>query len=93
MNVPKISGLVYISEFSNPHVNGGQPLPLYDFAPRTDGKPDINTLEGWDRMRHDFAARDLRKQLSREPDEVEIQAEMKRNAAEARHLVEQCKEV
>lgn len=32
---------------SNPGVNHGQPLPVYENAPRTDGKPSINTPEGW----------------------------------------------
>jgi hypothetical protein len=91
MNAPIINGLTFIGEYSNPHVNAGQPLPLYDFAPRADGKPDINTVEGWNRMCHDFAARSLRKQSGREPDEAEIQAELERNTAEARNIIKQCR--
>ena len=90
MKVPKIRGLVYTGEFNDPRVNGGQPLPLYEPAPRTDGRPDINTVEGWNRMRHGFAARALRKCLGREPDESEIQAEMDRNAEKAQNIIEQC---
>lgn len=90
MKAPKIRGLAYAGEYSNPHVNGGKPLPLYEFAPRPDGLPDINTIEGWNRMRHDFAERRLRKHTSREPAEAEIKAEMERNAIEAQRMIEQC---
>ena len=90
MNAPRIDELIYIGQFSNPNVNNGCPLPLYESAPRADGRPDINTVEGWNRMRHDFAARALHRRLGREPGEAEIQTEMKRNATEARNMIEMC---
>lgn len=31
----------------HPNVNNGKPVPVFSPKPRTDGKPSINTLEGW----------------------------------------------
>lgn len=42
--------LVFVGYVTNQKVNGGAPVPLYDSKPRTDGKPSINTLEGWNRL-------------------------------------------
>ncbi len=44
---PIFPGAVFVGMVSNPGVNHGQPLPVYENAPRTDGKPSINTPEGW----------------------------------------------
>lgn len=48
-------GLRYICEYSHPRVNHGQLVPLFEpVAP--EGRPSINTLEGWtaaaDRVNH-----------------------------------------
>lgn len=90
MPVLDIPGMTFVGYCSTPKVMNGAELPLYESAPRADGRPDINTVEGWNLMRHDFAARALRKHLDREPEEVEIQTEMGRNAEDARRIVEQC---
>ncbi len=91
MPVLDIPGMTFVGYCSAPEVMNGAKLPLYESAQRTDGCPDINTVEGWNRMRHDFAARSLCKSLGREPDEAEIQTEMERNAAEAWSVIERCK--
>lgn len=43
----EIEGLKYIGMHSDSRVNGGMPVPLYEPKERTDGRPSINTLEGW----------------------------------------------
>lgn len=36
-----------VGTISNPDVNHGRPVPLFTPTEHTDGKPSINTLEGW----------------------------------------------
>ena len=50
MNCAPFPGAVFVEMVSNPEVNHGQPVPVYENAPRTDGKPSINTPEGWARV-------------------------------------------
>ncbi len=39
-------GLRYMGDLTHSHVNHGQPLPVFEsVAP--EGRPSINTLEGW----------------------------------------------
>lgn len=46
MNPYDTPGLRYVGHVSHPHVSNGKPLPV--FEPVTpEGRPDINTLEGW----------------------------------------------
>ena len=91
MPVLNIPGMTFVGYCSTPKVMNGTELPLYEPMQRADGRPDINTVEGWNLLRHDFAARALRRRLGREPDETEIQMEMERNAAEARNIIKQCR--
>ena len=37
----------YIGMYTDPHVNNGMPTPMFTSKPREDGKPSINTVEGW----------------------------------------------
>ena len=42
------AGLIFTGEYlTNEHVNGGQPVPLYEFKGHVDPKRDINTPDGW----------------------------------------------
>ena len=91
MPVLDIPGMTFAGYCSTPEVMNGAEVPLYEPAPRADGRPDVNTMEGWDLMRHDFAMRALCRCLGREPNEAEIQTEMERNTAEARNMIERCK--
>ena len=50
MTEPVLPGLVFAGYTADPRVNGGQPVPLYELAERTDGKPSINTVEGWNAL-------------------------------------------
>lgn len=88
MNTPKIEeipGTVFTGEYAAFH---GQRLPVYAPAPRTDGKPSINTLEGWELHRREVAENHLWRVLHRQPTEAEIHEEMDRNAALAAELME-----
>lgn len=45
MNLYNAPSLRYVGHVSHPHVNGGQPLSMFEpVAP--EGRPSINTLEG-----------------------------------------------
>ena len=42
----KAPGLRYVEHISHPQINNGQPLPVFEpVAP--EGRPSINTFEGW----------------------------------------------
>lgn len=56
------------------------PLPLYHSAERTDGKPGINTREGWADLCRTVARKRLVKRYGREPSAEEINAEMGQSA-------------
>ena len=49
--------LVFVGYITDQKVNSGAPVPLYDSKPRTDGKPSINTMEGWNRLCEEHWAR------------------------------------
>lgn len=54
-----LPGAVFAGMCSNSRVNGGQSVPLFEPKGRTDGKPSINTREGWNALcregnRHSF---------------------------------------
>lgn len=53
MTEPVLPGLVFAGYTADPRVNGGQPVPLYEFAERKDGRPSINTVEGWNEFAED----------------------------------------
>ena len=38
---------ILVGTIINPDVNNGQPVPLFTPREHTEGKPSINTLEGW----------------------------------------------
>lgn len=49
MNKSNIHGLRLVGTVSNPYVNHGELLPLYE--PITpEGRPSINTVEGWNAL-------------------------------------------
>lgn len=81
MNAPKVKdipGMVFTGEH---RPSGGQSWPVYELAARADGKPSINTPEGWNLHRHEMAENHLLQTLGRQPTESEITEEMARNAA------------
>lgn len=42
--------LVFAGYVSDPHVNNGEAIPLYDIADPPAGIASINTVEGWNAM-------------------------------------------
>lgn len=89
MQAENIPGLKFVGTFSHPNVMDGAELPLYKPAPRTDGRPSVNTVEGWNRLRHDLSERHLLERFGRQPTEDEIQADMEQDAAEAHRIIAQ----
>lgn len=77
-SVKEIPGMTFTGEFS--HFRG-QSLPVYVPKGPTNGRPSINTLEGWNLYRHEMAEKHLLQVLGRQPTESEITEEMARNAA------------
>lgn len=60
------SGLRYVRHISHPQVNDGQFLPLFEpVAP--EGRPSINTLEGWNKCADDGNRRAFISTNGREP--------------------------
>ncbi|MEG1075071.1 MAG: hypothetical protein RSF84_08015 [Ruthenibacterium sp.] len=86
--VPPFSGLVHVGIVQDDFINGGAPVPVFESKARTDGKPSINTLEGWNAFRYQSAQRTLLCKQGRMPTEAEIQHEMLVNAALAAQIVE-----
>lgn len=87
MNAPQVKeipGMTFTGEFNRFH---GQSLPVYAPKEPTNGRPSINTLEGWNLLRHKLAERDLFRVLHRQPTETEITAELARNEALAAAVV------
>ena len=63
----QIPGLVFTAYRSDPLINEGAPIPCYEVAERIDGKPSINTLEGWNAAAQENAVHNYRKLLGKEP--------------------------
>lgn len=81
MNAPQVKeipGMTFTGEFNRFH---GQSLPVYAPKEPTNGRPSINTPEGWSLHRHEMAENHLLQTLGRQPTESEITEEMDRNAA------------
>lgn len=85
---PEIPGCCFVGYIANEQT-GGKLVPLYEPKQPTDGRPSINTLEGWNLHRWESAERLLQKRTGRTPTGAEIQAELDRQAAKARQLIAQ----
>ena len=66
MNPFNISGLRYVGYTSNPRVNNGQPVPLFEPVTLV-GRPSINTMEGWNVTADKHNRRSFAKVFGREP--------------------------
>lgn len=88
--VPEIPGCCFVGDIANEQT-GGKLVPLYEPKQPTDGRPSINTLEGWNLLRWESTERLLQKRTSRNPTSTEIQAELDHQAAEAKRLIAQWK--
>lgn len=85
---PEIPGCCFVGYIANERT-GGKLVPLYEPKKPTNGRPSINTLEGWNLLRWESAERLLQKRTGRTPTGAEIQAELDRQAAEAKRLIAQ----
>ena len=85
---PEIPGCCFVGYIANEQT-GGKLVPLYEPKQPTDGRPSINTLEGWNLLRWESAERLLLMETGRQPTNAEIQAELDRQAAEAKRLIAQ----
>ena len=85
---PEIPGCCFVGYIANEQT-GGKLVPLYEPKKPTNGRPSINTLEGWNLLRWESAERLLQKRTGRTPTGAEIQAELDRQAAKARQLIAQ----
>ena len=63
---PKIPGFVY-AEKAVVFAGSGSALPLYEFAAPADGRPSINTMEGWNALVEKTRKDNARHRIGREP--------------------------
>lgn len=87
---PEIPGCCFVGYIANEQT-GGKLVPLYEPKQPTNGRPSINTLEGWNLLRWESAERLLQKRTGRNPTGAEIQAELDHQAVEAKRLIAQWK--
>lgn len=56
--------LTFCGMVSDSRVNNGEPLPLFESKERADGKPSINTQEGWNAFCEEHEKRMIGKRLT-----------------------------
>ena len=59
-------GLRYVGYVSHRQVNHGQALPMFEPIP-IEGRPDINTLEGWNKLATENNRREFAWLFGRDP--------------------------
>ena len=85
---PEIPGCCFVGYICNEHT-GYRTVPLYEPKAPTDGRPSINTLEGWNLHRWKSAERKLLMETGRQPTNAEIQAELDWEADYAKRTIAQ----
>ena len=85
---PGIPGCCFVGYICNEHT-GYRTVPLYEPKAPTDGRPSINTLEGWNLHRWKSAERKLLMETGRQPTNAEIQAELDWEIAYAKRTIAQ----
>lgn len=85
---PEIPGCCFVGYICNEHT-GYRTVPLYEPKAPTDGRPSINTLEGWNLLRWESAEKKLRMETGRQPTNAEIQAELDWEIAYAKRTIAQ----
>ena len=85
---PEIPGCCFVGYICNEHT-GYRTVPLYEPKTPTDGRPSINTLEGWNLHRWKSAERKLLMETGRQPTNAEIQAELDWEIAYAKRTIAQ----
>lgn len=85
---PEVPGCCFVGYICNEHT-GYRTVPLYEPKAPTDGRPSINTLEGWNLLRWESAEKKLRMETGRQPTNAEIQAELDWEIAYAKRTIAQ----
>ena len=62
-----LPGAEFLGMYTDPHVNYGAPTPIFTSKPRTDGRPSINTPEGWNALTDRVNRRAFVHEFGREP--------------------------
>lgn len=84
---PEIPGCRFVGSIAEE--TSGKRIPVYEPEQPTNGRPSINTLEGWNLFRRESMERLLQKRTGRKPTNEEIEAELDQQAAEAQRMVAQ----
>ena len=66
MDLFNTPGLRYAGALSHPHVNGGEPVPVFEPVVLP-GQSDINTLEGWNAQADKANSKSFRRVFGRDP--------------------------
>lgn len=90
LETPKIQGMQFTGRFVS--TGAGTAVPLYRFAEPADGKPDINTAEGWNASTMRNIEWKLTKKLGRKPTEEEKQAQLDADRKLGEELLAETKE-
>ena len=69
---PEIPGCRFVGYIVNEQT-GGKLVPLYEPKQPTDGRPSINTLEGWNLLCWETAEGEAKRNLGRNPTLEEVQ--------------------
>lgn len=68
-------GAEFLGMLTNPNENQSAPLPIFTSKPRADGRPGINTLEGWSAAAREINRHSFIDKFGREPvDDSEVNA-------------------
>lgn len=84
---PEIHGFRFVGYIAED--TSGKLIPVYEPEQPTNGRPSINTLEGWNLFRRESVERLLQKRTGRKPTCAEIQDELNHQAAEIKKLAAQ----
>ena len=83
-----MAGYEFVDMIETPH----GVLPLYRPSARTDGRPDIDTLEGWNLLRYESAERQVSRKLGRAATREEVFAQLAENDAFAYSILPEARE-
>lgn len=61
-------GIEFVGMYSDPRVNDGAPIPMFTSKPPADGRPSINTVEGWNAAANRINRRSFLSAFGREPE-------------------------
>jgi len=62
----RIEGMICVGQIANRSVNNGAPVPLFQTA-EPEGRPDINSKEGWNKIAREANQRVFADMFGRQP--------------------------